>query len=84
MKPVVLASLLALSVVVLSALSGCGQKGPLYLPGQNPNPPKPLLDHPSSQSSSDASSTPTESVNDKANGGNDSQMSTPDQSNNPE
>ncbi len=25
-------------------LAGCGQKGELFLPGENPNPPTPLLD----------------------------------------
>ncbi|HET7315357.1 LPS translocon maturation chaperone LptM [Salinisphaera sp.] len=42
MKPMIL----ALFVVVAAgfALGGCGQKGALYLPGHNPNPPKPLLE----------------------------------------
>lgn len=81
MKPVVLASLLALSVVVLSALSGCGQKGPLYLPGENPNPPQTLPDHPSNKSS-DASAPANDGQDDDDNNkGNDQQMSVPDNSN---
>ena len=27
-----------------TVLVGCGQKGELFLPGENPNPPTPLLD----------------------------------------
>ena len=34
----------ALALTGAAALAGCGQKGPLFLPGQNPNPPTPLLD----------------------------------------
>lgn len=75
MKPVVLASLLALSVVVVAALAGCGQKGPLYLPGQNPNPPKSLLDESPDESSSEAS-TPADH-----NEADPQQMSVPDHAN---
>ena len=30
--------------VLVLAVAGCGQKGELFLPGENPNPPTPLLD----------------------------------------
>lgn len=43
MKPFAVAALpLVLSLIL--GLGGCGQKGPLFLPGENPNPPQPLLD----------------------------------------
>ena len=39
------AGIAALALIgVAAALSGCGQKGDLFLPGENPNPPTPLLD----------------------------------------
>ncbi|KEZ77732.1 LPS translocon maturation chaperone LptM [Salinisphaera hydrothermalis] len=41
MKPILLALFVALAAGFV--LAGCGQKGPLYLPGHNPNPPKPLI-----------------------------------------
>lgn len=41
MKPVILALFIAVAAGLL--LAGCGQKGSLYLPGHNPNPPKPLI-----------------------------------------
>ncbi|MGN8157745.1 LPS translocon maturation chaperone LptM [Salinisphaera sp. RV14] len=41
MKPVILALFIAPAAGLL--LAGCGQKGSLYLPGHNPNPPKPLI-----------------------------------------
>lgn len=72
MKPVVLASLLALSVVVVAALAGCGQKGPLYLPGHNPNPPKSLLDESPDGSSSEPATPDSHNETDQQ------QMSVPD------
>lgn len=53
MKPFILALFAALAVGLV--LTGCGQKGPLYLPGHNPNPPKPLVE-PSSQAGHNKSS----------------------------
>ncbi|MGB7755864.1 MAG: lipoprotein [Salinisphaera sp.] len=41
MKPFTLALFIAVAAGLV--LAGCGQKGPLYLPGHNPNPPKPLI-----------------------------------------
>tara|TARA_B100002052_G_scaffold284994_1_gene297423 strand:+ start:183 stop:428 length:246 start_codon:yes stop_codon:yes gene_type:complete len=39
------AGIAALALIgVAAALGGCGQKGDLFLPGENPNPPTPLLD----------------------------------------
>lgn len=71
MKAVVRAGLLALSVGALLGLSGCGQKGPLYLPGHNPNPPKPMLndsDQPSDgdHKASDTSHPANNDANDSA------------------
>lgn len=42
MKPVLLA--LFVLLVTAAGLAGCGQKGDLYLPGHNPNPPEPLAE----------------------------------------
>lgn len=42
MKPTVPALLLLIAVACVG-LAGCGQKGDLYLPGHNPNPPQPLV-----------------------------------------
>ncbi|MDA3922591.1 MAG: lipoprotein [Salinisphaera sp.] len=50
MKPVALVSLLIFCGV---ALAGCGQKGPLYLPGHNPHPPQPMMSPTSSPQPTD-------------------------------
>ncbi|RJS92547.1 lipoprotein [Salinisphaera sp. Q1T1-3] len=51
MKTTALA-LVPLLIALAIPLAGCGQKGPLYLPGENPNPPRSLLDDPNADSSS--------------------------------
>lgn len=56
MKPFLLALIVALPAGLV--LVGCGQKGPLYLPGHNPNPPKPLI-RPPSQKPKKSSDRPT-------------------------
>ncbi|WP_109993162.1 lipoprotein [Salinisphaera sp. LB1] len=53
MKPVILALFIAVAAGLL--LAGCGQKGALYLPGHNPNPPKPLIKPPTSGQSGQSS-----------------------------
>lgn len=75
MNSVRLASLLALSVVCIAAMSGCGQTGPLYLPGHNPNPPQPMLSQPDRAPSSDTSDASDNSSSDVHA---DNEMSTPD------
>jgi len=75
MNPVRLASLLALSVVCVVALSACGQTGPLYMPGHNPNPPQRMLSAPDSAPRSDNPDTADSQSSDARS---DNEMSTPD------
>lgn len=57
MKSAVLAPFVLL--VGVGGLAGCGQKGGLYLPGHNPNPPRPLVKpaHKHSQKPGDSKAT---------------------------
>lgn len=63
MKPMILAPSLLLVVAV--GLAGCGQKGDLYLPGHNPNPPKPLVEPADKNSQENADSKHTDSPDSK-------------------
>ncbi|WP_423822356.1 lipoprotein [Salinisphaera sp. SPP-AMP-43] len=66
MKPTAPA-LLVLIAIACAGLAGCGQKGDLYLPGHNPNPPQPLVQQvgPSDDAGSDRpDQNPAEDRND--------------------
>ena len=62
MKPFILALFAALAAGLV--LTGCGQKGPLYLPGHNPNPPRPLI----KSSNGPDHAKPSEGTNGRASG----------------
>ncbi|MES1937020.1 LPS translocon maturation chaperone LptM [Salinisphaera hydrothermalis] len=76
MKPILLALFVALAAGLV--LAGCGQKGPLYLPGHNPNPPKPLIKPAKSPAEGARQKTSGDSASQGGNNGAaDSESSTP-------
>lgn len=46
-------------LLAVIGLAGCGQKAPLYLPGHNPHPPKPLLSPPKKPAAAPADRGPS-------------------------